>query len=169
MLAPYTLFLDRFNQFQQGHLGVMSLRHKDGRFIFQQLPFRSGLPGYGETDFERGRSPIPRLDKIKTGELFLHIDKINKNGFDNAIPQDKSKIGWFVPIGDDKNDAYTIEGYDGIRTAIGIHGDHNRPGTAGCPGFEIDEKYQEAEAEAFLRFVNRLAIEGYSLIPIKVV
>jgi hypothetical protein len=135
------IYVDRFDG-AKGHTGVMSIRDSDGRWVFEKLRFRTGLAGYGSTDWIVGKSPIPTLEASGRRVYYVHLQHVNKNNEASPISRKPNGIGWFWPISSSPTDPWTISDTDssGKRTFIGIHAENAFDGTNGCVGLRHDGK-----------------------------
>ena len=166
MLAPYKIYFDRYLQFNRGNEGVMSVKDKDGLFIFEKLPFLSGSKAAAGSSWIVGRSPIPLLKEVGSKKLYLHIGKMNKNGERHPITKMLGGIGWFIPISDSLKEFWTISGEGGKRTFIGIHPDNGVPGSQGCPVFVVDTWQQRLKVELFYDWVEKLLKRGFTAVEV---
>lgn len=114
--------------------------------LFNKLPARSGQKGYTETDWVRGKSPIPY------GTHELHLNSINKREWAGH-----SGIGWFFPIA---SPGFQRKIEDPVtklfRLDIGLHPENDFVGSAGCIVLLANTGPRKNEVLRLFEFLDRL-------------
>lgn len=125
---------------------------EEGQLIehFTRLPARSGQAGYTNTNWFRGKSPIP------IGEHWLHLSPRQTGQKGGASQETSTGIGEFWPISSDLNQTSIIWGPNGeIREHIGLHWENRWKGSAGCPVLQWDTPEREARVESVMETLRK--------------
>lgn len=148
LMYGYTAYFDRNPRKIEGYF---TIQDTDGNKIFDRLPAASGQRGYTNTDWVRGKSPIP------FGKYRLWLQPIGE-----GTEPGRSGVGEFYNIstGDDKRLIFeTLT--DGrsvypkrVRQDIGLHADNSFPGSAGCIVLSIDSHPRREEVQRLWSFLK---------------
>ena len=135
----YRAFYDR----KDGNIeGFFTIQDENGKPFFQHLNARSGQKGFENTEWSRGKSPIP------FGDHYLWI------GYPVGIGTraGKTGIGEFYPISNMAGDRNLIQGPSPqiTRRSIGLHAENSYVGSAGCIVL-VDVEQAYTEVFPFLR------------------
>ena len=127
--------------------GLLTFQDKNAKPVFQRVPSRSGQSGYTDTSWVRGMSPIP------LGKHYLFLNPLNK-----GLRADDNGIGLFFPIGSRKNSTtiWSINRF-AKRTAIGLHEENTKPGSAGCVVVLTNQEELEQEWLEMCDFLQKLS------------
>jgi hypothetical protein len=129
----YRAFFDR----QPGTIeGFFTIQDEHGKPVFKRLQARSGQNGHTNTDWVRGKSPIPY------GNHYLWI------GYPVGVGTraGKTGIGEFYPISNMAGDRDLIQGPAPqiLRRSIGLHAENAYRGSAGCIVLvDVEQAYAE--------------------------
>jgi len=157
--CPFTAYFDRN---PEDINGLFTVQDHDGGKLFNRLPARSGQPGFTNTSWIRGKSPIPYSGELNSNELKIWLKKPQQF---EQWPK-ASGIGEFWAISN-SDDMRTIRGIskDFIRQDIGLHPENMYKGSAGCIVLVHDTADQIIQVVKLHKFLLKL-IGQYDYLPL---
>lgn len=152
-------FYDRNKDSIDGVFTLIKVEDNLAVKLFDRLPARSGQNGHANTDWVRGKSPIP------FGKHELSLNSVSKREWAGATGVGEffpiSSPGFFRKIEDPKN-KYNF------RLDIGLHPENNFKGSAGCIVLLVDTPERKAEVEKLFAFLRDF-YDVQQTIPLEVV
>jgi hypothetical protein len=153
-MASWKMWCGRYPNSQDGFITVQD---NTGFKVFDRLPFKSGQNGYLDSQWVRGKSPIP------LGNFWL----ITKSPLQPGQFPVGSEIGEFYRICSNIMNPRLIT--DGVneRWDVGLHPDNDIPSSIGCPALQWRNDQEKAELvklHYFLEGIEDKAIEFVSFL-----
>lgn len=149
MGAKVYAFFDRSETTIDGYFTLMIKEPgRSARKLFERLPARSGQSGYTNTNWTRGKSPIP------FGIHHLWLKPVDPDKW-----PDYNGIGEFYPISSNEKNKRKIQGLSNRakeRWDIGLHPENQYPGSAGCIVLLVDTLERKAAVKALFKFLRLL-------------
>lgn len=139
----YRAFYDRQPGQIEGHFTILD---EAGKPVFKHLQARSGQRGFENTDWTRGKSPIPM------GKHYLWC----RYPVNVGTRAGRTGIGEFFPISNVAGDRGLIQSVDkqSHRRDIGLHAENAYQGSAGCIVL-VDVERAYAEVFPWLRKIGK--------------
>ena len=122
--------------------GTLQVKDSDGKVI-AELPARSGQQEAADTDWETAKSPIPFSPAGE--DYYLSLKPLENSA---VFAEGNENVGLFFPISSDESQPEIIEQGGKTRTAIGLHSENDKPGSAGCVVvlWDTPERKQQVQA-----------------------
>ena len=141
-------YFDRYETTIEGLFSLAIIEDGKARKLFERLPARSGQRGHTQTNWTRGKSPIP------FGHHKLLLKPVAPETWPNA-----TGIGEFYPIfSQEPNHRLIVNKADSSleRVDIGLHPENALPGSAGCVVLLVDTPERKATVAALFKFLRLL-------------